>query len=233
MTPDVNTVAIFDLDGTLTRRDTYLAFLMLGLLRRPARWIRTPILSLAVIIHFLGIRDNTWLKRIFLRAILGDMSRAQMTAMADYFVERLLAQGLRARSKEIVEKHRLAGHHLLLATASFDFYAETISSVMGFDGVISTESDWSDDQILQGNLKSGNCYGTTKRERVESYLSHQNGEQYVIAYSDSHADLPLLEFADRAVSVNPTRKLRRIALHRNYDVEDWNRAGRPTKQILS
>lgn len=110
MTPDVITVAVFDLDGTLTRRDTYRAFLMLGLWHRPASWILTPILSLVVVIHFFGLGDNAWLKSIFLNAILGRLSRDKITSLVDCFVERLLTRGIRARSKENVDSHRLAGH---------------------------------------------------------------------------------------------------------------------------
>jgi phosphoserine phosphatase len=43
----------------------------------------------------------------------------------------------------------------------------------------------------------------------------------VIAYSDHHADLPLLHWADKAVAVNPTRRLAATAGIEGIAIEDW------------
>ena len=64
-------VAVFDLDGTITRRDTYLAYLLGFLGRHPERWSRAAPLPFAVLYHLAGWRSNTWLKTTFLRAVLG------------------------------------------------------------------------------------------------------------------------------------------------------------------
>jgi phosphoserine phosphatase len=45
----------------------------------------------------------------------------------------------------------------------------------------------------------------------------------VIAYSDHHADLPLLHWADQAVAVNPTRRLAATAGIEGIAIEDWGR----------
>ena len=66
---------LFDLDGTITRRDTYLAYLLGFLARHPERLLRAAPLSLAALRYLIGERDNTWLKTTFLRAILGSIPR--------------------------------------------------------------------------------------------------------------------------------------------------------------
>ncbi len=39
-------------------------------------------------------------------------------------------------------------------------------------------------------------------------------------YSDSINDLPLLDAVKNPIAVNPDRKLREIAIERNWDIED-------------
>jgi len=42
-------------------------------------------------------------------------------------------------------------------------------------------------------------------------------------YSDSSSDRPVFDWADRAVAVNPSRRLRRLAARRGWAIEDWGR----------
>ena len=58
-------ISIFDLDGTLTKSDTYLAYLVGFLKRNPKRWFKALILPFAVVMFYLKIRDNQWLKNYF------------------------------------------------------------------------------------------------------------------------------------------------------------------------
>ena len=214
--------AVFDLDHTLTKRDTYLAFLLLALTKRPVRLFFSLGLPFAVVAYWLKFRNNSWLKERFLSAILGGATRAQIDQWADEFVNRLLHSGLRARARQILEAHQAAGQQIVLVTASFDFYVEKLADHLGFNVVISTESAWSTAGRLEGRLKSGNCYGKTKVERLNGYFGEPRSDWRIIAYSDDHRDLPMLEWADYAVAVNPTEQLRAIALAHNFKIQDWD-----------
>lgn len=44
------------------------------------------------------------------------------------------------------------------------------------------------------------------------------GQENIVAYSDSHLDLPFLLSAGCAVLVNPDRKLLRFSKHRNWSI---------------
>jgi len=61
-------ISIFDLDGTLTKTDTYLPYLIGFLKRNPRRWLKAIILPFAVVMFYLKIRNNEWLKTIFLQS---------------------------------------------------------------------------------------------------------------------------------------------------------------------
>jgi phosphatidylglycerophosphatase C len=214
-------VALFDLDGTITRRDTYLAYLLGFLARHPERWSRAAPLPLAVLCHVAGCRSNTWLKTTFLRAVLGGVPRHQLASWTESFVHGVLNGGLRSGARATLERHRAAGDRLVLITASLDFYAEPLGRRLGFDKVLCTRAQYDAAGRVTGELDGGNLYGTEKLVRVQRYLQQHTPGTPVICYCDHHSDLPLLQFADRAIAINPTRRLRRTAERIGLPIEDW------------
>ena len=78
---------IFDLDGTLTKSDTYLPYLIGFLKRNPQRWFKALTLPLAVILFYLKLRDNQWLKTIFLTVILGGETKENILVWNKIFLD--------------------------------------------------------------------------------------------------------------------------------------------------
>src|ERR1700758_875920 len=82
-------VAVFDLDGTLTWRDTLLAFLMSFLRRHPWRLLRLWRLPFAVCSFLAQNRDHGLLKSRVIGMVMGGASRTAIDACADSFVDTL------------------------------------------------------------------------------------------------------------------------------------------------
>ena len=211
--------AVFDLDKTVTRRDTWLAFLFFALLRNPARLMRAAWLPFAVAAHLAGFRSNAWLKEKFLAAVFGGNSRACMEELAARFTQKLLSTGIRVDAATALAAHKKQGHYLVCATASFDIYVVPLAQQLGFDAVVCTEAGWDARSCLSGKIEGENCYGQAKFARVAA-LFPKNGRS-VTAYSDHHTDLPLLMWADEAYAVNPTQRLREAAAERGIAVLSW------------
>ena len=214
-------VAIFDLDKTITRKDTYLGFLADILRMYPTRMLRSVWLPLAVFLYKIRLRNNSWLKKTFLQSIAGGMSRPQITQCTDQFLDRLIQQGLRPSALQAIKCHKDADHQLIMATASFDFYTQELGHRLGFDKVICTQSSWDETNKLQGKIHGENCYGQNKLARLTEYFGAQRNELHLIGYTDHHSDAPFLQWVDQAVAVNPTHKLRKIAMQQGFAIEDW------------
>jgi HAD superfamily hydrolase (TIGR01490 family) len=219
---DKPVIAIFDLDHTITRIDTYVAFLSNYIVNNPLKGLNMCWLPLAVLMHKLGLRDNTWLKVTFLRSIAGGATKHDIEYGVEHFVTRLINNGIRPGAKLAIERHRKAGDFLLLVSASFDFYVEKIALVLGFDDIIVTKSEWDSQGRLTGRIVGSNCYGSEKLIRVISYIECYGQQPYTVAYADHYSDIPLLAWVDRAVAVNPEAALRDIALKEGFDVENWD-----------
>jgi len=110
-----------------------------------------------------------------------------------------------------------AGHEIVIATASFAFYARFIAAALSFDRVIATGSVW-ENARLRTRIGGGNCYGAAKAAMVAVACP---GVRFVSAYSDHVSDVPLFAMADEPVAVSPSRSLRRLAMAQGWRAVDW------------
>lgn len=212
-------VAIFDLDETLTRRDTYLPFLIGYARRHPHRWLRVARLPFRLLALWRW-RDRAWLKEQFLLAFIGGEPRAKVEAWASDFAERLALWGLREGGVTQLREHLRAGDRVLLASASFDIYVNDLGRRLGLDEIVASRIRWDGFDRVYG-LDGANCKAHEKLAQIKSRLGEKVSGTGVVAYSDSHADLPLLTWAERGVAVSPNRKLARAVGSHGLSVARW------------
>lgn len=213
-------VAVFDLDGTITRGDTYLAFLLHVLRRRPRRLFRSAGLPLAAARFALGDGSNDQLKSLFLATIAGGCTRQEMAAYTESFLPTYMRRKIKPEALTRIEWHRSRGHRLILASASLDLYTVPLSGLLRFDTTISTRAAWRGD-VLTGALEGENLRGPAKLSAVRAAIEGAGTRPEVFAYSDHHSDLPLLRFADHAVAVDPDTRLRVSAIADGMAIEYW------------
>jgi phosphatidylglycerophosphatase C len=214
-------VAIFDLDGTITTKNTYTPFILSVVSQHPWRYVFALPILIAVVLYKGGLLSRATLKEIMLRAALGRVSRETLQGHVDRFVTRCLEVGVRPGAFRAIESHKAAGDRLILATASFAFYAEEIGRRLGFDSVVATGCRWDGDQ-LSCRLSGDNCRGPSKLVLLEPQHPELKSQHHVVAYSDHHVDMPLLRWADSGVAVNPTMRLRKAAGAAAFSIVDWD-----------
>lgn len=218
------TVAVFDLDRTITRMGTYTPFLMHCVPAHQRTFERLPMAIWLTAIYALGLISRDKVKARMLEVNIVGASRTQVAAWADSYVEKCLEHNVRPGALAAIKRHRAAGDHLVLATASFDFYAQVFADMLGFDHLIATKSVWDDRGRLRASLGSENCYGQVKFDAVQDYVAAMIPRPRVIAYSDHHSDVELLRWADEGYAVNPNGRVRRMALAHGFQILDWNTA---------
>jgi phosphatidylglycerophosphatase C len=201
------TLAVFDLDGTITRHDTLLPFLWGYLVRHP--W-RLPRLALAVppLLRWCADRDGGAFKGALIHAVLGGLTRAQLERWSAAYVPRVLARGLYGEALRAIRQHRAHADRLLLMSASTDLYVPRIAQALGFDESVCTRVAWREDGRLDGHLATPNCRGEEKRRCLAALIA-RDGPRRVIAYGNAGSDLPHLRLASQGFLINaPARLLR-------------------------
>jgi phosphatidylglycerophosphatase C len=212
-------VALFDLDGTLTWRDTLLPYLTGFLLRRPWRLMRLLPAPYALY-RYWADRDHGALKSSMIRMIMGGADRATVEAWSERFVASLKpGHRFRALALAVVETHRAAGDHLVLMSASPDLYVPKIGALLGFERTVCTEIKWQGSR-LDGRLASENRRGEEKLRCLE-LLREQFPKTPIIAYGNSSSDLEHMRAADRALLVNGNMEARNLAAKSGIEVSSW------------
>jgi len=193
-------LAVFDLDGTITRHDTLGPYLWGYLWRHPWRLVRLVPAMLAPVGYLLN-RDRGALKGAAIRCILGGLRREQIDRWTERFVRQLLPAGLFAEALAAIARHRERGDRLLLMSASADLYVPRIALALGFDEVICSEVRWRPDGRLDGRLASANRRGEEKRRCLEAVIARDT-PQRVYAYGNAGSDLAHMALANEAYLVN-------------------------------
>lgn len=206
-----NTLAIFDLDGTITRHDTLWPYISGFLRRHPGRlWRLAPCLA-ALLKYMCWHRDRGLLKGDIIRWTLGGLPRAMLEKWSDEFSSRLLRQGLYAEALACIAVHRQAQAHLVLLSASPDLYVAVIGRALGFDQCVCSELRWHRDARLEGSLASPNRRGAEKTRCVRALLAERQ-PTFSNAYGNSKADLEHLRLVSAGTYVNGSaRDLRGIS----------------------
>jgi len=220
----MRSVAVFDLDGTLTWRDTLLPYLGGYAMRHPSRWIRLWRLPGAVLAYVVGGRDRGLLKSRVIGALLGGETRSTIERWTDRYVAGLSGRKcFRPAALAALEVHRAAGDHLVLLSASPDLYVPQIGRLLGFERTLCTELTWDegapDEPRLLANLRTPNRRGEEK-VRCLSMLRGEYRGLPVVAYGNSRSDLPHLVLADRALLVNGNAAARRAAARAGVPIAD-------------
>jgi HAD superfamily hydrolase (TIGR01490 family) len=212
---------LFDLDGTLIAWDCQLLFRHFVLRREPWRGVFLPVfLAFTPLAGWLGAAT---MKRIFL-SYLWRMSGETLAEYSREFAKALMP-GIYPELRDMLERHRAAGHLLILASASPEFYVKEIGRELGFDLVLGTPVETGP---LFPDLE--NHKGEAKVARLREVLPasyFENGKlRECRGYTDSRADLPMLGLCGSATVVNPSPALAALAEQNGWQIV---RPARPWK----
>jgi 3-phosphoshikimate 1-carboxyvinyltransferase len=200
-----NVIAAFDVDGTLTRRDSFVPFLLvqgrLRLLQGLARRLPEAVRAVAK-------RDRDALKAIAVASVFAGLDLDEIEAAGRTHAAKIARDGLRDDVRARLEWHQAAGHRVVLVSASLGAYLRPLGAHLGVDGIVCTELGTRFEAgklVCDGSMVEGNCRAAAKVTLLERWMRQAGAMNAEIwAYGDSAGDDELLARADR-----PTRIGRR------------------------
>jgi phosphatidylglycerophosphatase C len=216
-------LVFFDLDGTVTRRDTLLPYVLAYAARSGWRLL-AALRTLPTLLAFLiGRADHGTLKGSLLHCAMGGATRSEIEAWNARYLPRVLQQDVFPAAREAIASHASAGDHLVLMTATVDLYAVELGRRLGFDEVISSTVRWQETR-LDGRLVGPNVRDHEKTRRMQATAERFPGRR-IVAYGNSKPDLPHLAVADEATLVNASPSLRHAARDLPLRYVDWSMRG--------
>ncbi len=197
-------IAAFDFDGTLTRRDTLLPFLVRACGARTVSRAVSRVAPVAARARLGRLQSELHHRDHTKEALLGELLRGREASWfrqlgEDYALT--LDRRLRPEMVDQVEWHRSHGHELVIVSASLLTYLEPFARTQGFDHVIAVGMEEGPDGRLTGRLTGPNVRGPEKAVRFNAWLDGAHPE-FVWGYGNSSGDTELLELAHVPVWVN-------------------------------
>lgn len=209
---------LFDLDGTILPWDTQKLFCHHVLRQHPQRrWFMLFYLALLPGAPWL---KSEGLKRAFL-SFLWRMPSAQVESLATSFAEEWFPHACWPAMRERLARHRAAGDTLVLISASPEPYVKVIGGLLGFDHAFGTTIPDHEPMPLFPalvNNKGAEKIRRLRQELPQLFCKETGRVLDSHGYSDSCADLPMLELCQTATVINPSPRLHAIACSRSWEI---------------
>ncbi len=194
---------LFDLDQTIIPWDTQLVFRCYVLRKEPARRLLTLIFILFLPLN--KVLGAGGMKRVF-HSYLWGMSRSRLQEHVEGFLDEWLPKLPYPEILEEIAYYKQKGHPLILSSASPELWVTGIGRELGFDQSYGTLFNWTDRTPLFPELIGENHKGEEKVRRLKE-LGIISG---LAGFTDSRADLPLLDLCREKTLVNPLPGMRKI-----------------------
>jgi len=141
----------------------------------------------------------------------------QLEALRARFVAEQIVPVVSRQAPALLARHRAAGDELLITTATNRFIVEPIAAHFGVRHLLATEPE-RDGPRFTGRIARANFRDTKVGNLKEWLAAHPVKFERLTGYSDSHNDLPLLEFVDHPHAVDADPILRATAEARGWPV---------------
>jgi phosphatidylglycerophosphatase C len=192
------TIAAFDFDGTITRKDTLLGFIIhsRGYLRLLAgAFVLSPIMILYLLRK---ISNHTAKEKLFSFFYRG-MKESDFQEHCDDYSLNEVDHILNAKVMDRVKWHQTQGHEVIIISASVENWIRPWAINNGIGDVIGTCVEITN-MTVTGRFSSKNCSGLEKvRRLIEKYPDRKS--YYMYAYGNSMGDGEMLGFADEKMII--------------------------------
>ena len=186
-------IVAFDFDGTLTSRDSFIAFLrwQSGMGRFVTRLIGLSPSVIAYVFH----RDRGRLKSRFARVFLGGLSQDEIAALTRRFAEVHARKLLRPDAVRSWKRWQGEGARMVIVTASPEIIIAPFARGLGADTLLGTRFEFDEAGRFTGRLDGANCRGEEKVCRLREIFG--DDVRLEAAYGDTGGDHAMLAIAEQ------------------------------------
>lgn len=196
-------LAIFDVDYTLTKRETLMEFYLFMLRKNPKLIIHLPKSLISVFFYVFRIFDAAKAKENFISFIDG-IEEKNMKKLVEEFYEKKLSKIFYKDAIDTMKKLKKQGCKIYLISASAEFYLNELYKIKEVDRIIGTRFTCENGKYRR-KIVGQNCKGEEKVKRLMYVLKQENIEvdfENSYMFSDSLSDMPLFELVGNPYLIN-------------------------------
>ena len=209
-------LAIFDVDFTITKRETLIELFLFMLKKNPRFIVFVPRIIMTGLLYGIKIIDEKKSKETFIKFISG-IDEKEMKLIVKDFYEKRLSKILYVDAIDTIIKLKSEGYKIYLISASPEVYLEEFYNIKEVDMVIGTKIKVENGKY-KNSIEGKNNKGEEKVKRLMEVLKKQNIEvdfKNSYMFSDSLADLPLFNLVGNPYLINFKKK------HKDIKILNW------------
>jgi HAD superfamily hydrolase (TIGR01490 family) len=186
-------LALFDFDGTITTKGTYVEFIRFAV-SRPRQLLGTLLLSPLIAAYRMGWVSAQHVRPAVARLAFSGLSVGRLRELGAQFAACAIPPLVREEAGERIAWHKRQGDAIVIVSASLDVYLTSWCKENQLD-LICTELEVRGDRAT-GRYLAGDCTGAEKKRRI---LARYDLARYpiVYAYGDTTEDNDMLSLAHK------------------------------------
>lgn len=216
-------IVTVDFDGTL-----YLGNSLMAMFKTSKKELTLKQWYL-IIVSFLKLslnkkyKNDEDLRVVFLRAFFSQMKGKNENELHTFFMS-VIENGQHGINDDMVfriTEHLDRGDRVIILSGALQPFLEIFIQHLNIQAdAIGTSLILDDNGICTGEIGKLN-HGVKKVDSLKHWIEINNfDEESTWAYADSESDLPLLEFVDKAIVVNPSNEMKMIVQSKGWEVFD-------------
>ncbi|HET6633082.1 MAG TPA: HAD family hydrolase [Rhodanobacteraceae bacterium] len=190
----VEVLALFDFDGTITTHETMPVFLRRSTSRR--RKTFGAVLFVPLVVGYkAGLISGTTIRRLLVRFAYRGVPSEALAMAGSAFARGYLAGVLRPEAVSRIAWHKSQGHRVVVVSGGLDVYLRPWCEAQGLELLCSSLQQRGG--ILTGRFRGKQC---VLAEKAHAVRKHYNLASHgtIYAYGDTHEDEHLLSLATKS-----------------------------------
>lgn len=209
-------LAIFDIDYTLTKRETLMELYLFMIKKDPKLLKHLPRSVGSAFFYAIRVLNAQKAKENFI-AFIDGIKEETMQEVVKEFYEKRLSKIIYRDAIDMIKKLKGEGYKIYLISASAEFYLNELYNIKEVDKIIGTRFRC-DNGLHLRHIEGENCKGEEKVRRLLKELEKEKIEvDFTSSYmfSDSLADLPLFNLVGKPYLINYKKK------HETIEILKW------------
>ena len=200
-------LAIFDIDYTITRKETLMEFFKYIVSKDIKNIKFLPRALYSGLMYGIKVYDEKRVKECFLKFI-ENIDEAELAKLTKSFYDEKISKILYKDAVDMIKKLKKEGYMVVLISASPEFYVKEFYAIKEVDLIIGTKFTFEGGKFIR-KMDGNNCKGEEKVRRLNKVLKEKNIKvdfKNSYMFSDSLSDKPLLDLVGNPYLINYKKK---------------------------
>ena len=200
-------LAIFDIDYTITRKETLMEFFKYIVSKDIKNIKFLPRALYSGVMYGIKVFDERRVKEWFLKFI-ENIDEAELAKLTKSFYDERISKILYKDAVDMIKKLKNEGYMVVLISASPEFYVKEFYAIKEVDLIIGTKFAFEGGKFIR-KMDGKNCKGEEKVRRLNEVLKEKNIKvdfKNSYMFSDSLSDKPLLDLVGNPYLINYKKK---------------------------